>query len=437
MCCNSFLKGCLQSYHTTKGDNLSLTNNPDYIRDLRGDKSSREVGSIWNIAYSAVNKHRKRLNAGEKLLQTPDAKPKVSEGESEVHNPDGSSSYTRHSEQPWGYGDYCAFIKSRGQDPDEVTFTWGWTSNPAGGFWNKLNNVRPKSSKDAGVSMEVIESAIKGFTFEKSTEQFFMKSSLVVVATDFQIGKTDWHGGSTETFSQVLNSFHEAANMAEQFGVQEIVIVDAGDIIENEYNTSSQLATNDLSLPWQVGAAMQIMLEGIKILAPKAPSIKYVAVSSNHGAHRKGLKSPASDVHSDYGLVIARMLGTALQLNPESFGHVEVITPEPYMESLAFESSGSKIGVVHGHQANSPDKIGEWWKGQSHGNMPTADARILIAGHYHSLRIQQSGDARWIFVGPASDRGSSWFTNLKGESSQSGMLSFITADNSWSDVRIL
>src|SRR5690606_40347469 len=64
--------------------------------------------------------------------------------ESETHNPDRTSNYTRFSEQPWGHDDYRAFIASKGQAPDKVTFSWGWTSNATGsGFWNKLNNVRP------------------------------------------------------------------------------------------------------------------------------------------------------------------------------------------------------------------------------------------------------------------------------------------------------
>jgi predicted phosphodiesterase len=80
-------------------------------------------------------------------------------GEFETHNPDGSANYCRYSEQPWGYEDYCEFIRSRGQDPDQVTFTWGWTSNPAGGFWNKLNNVRPKTGKDGAPAWPVIQPA--------------------------------------------------------------------------------------------------------------------------------------------------------------------------------------------------------------------------------------------------------------------------------------
>lgn len=300
-----------------------------------------------------------------------------------------------------------------------------------------LYSYRAKFRRRAGqeTRAEFVE-RIKAFKFTPSTEPVTAQS-LVVVPTDIQLGKTDWNGGSDDTLEQVLTSFHKAADIARIQRPAEIVIVDAGDIIENIYSTSSQLGTNDLDLPTQVSKAMEVMLEGIKILAPHAPRIRYAAVSSNHGAHRLGPKSPAGDVHADYGIAIARILQTSLRLNPEAFGHVTIQIPDPYMESLAFETSGSTIGVVHGHQAGNADKLGDWWKGQTHGNMPTAQARILIAGHFHSLRVQQSGDARWIMVGPASDRGSSWFTNLKGEQSQSGMLSFMTADNAWRDISIL
>jgi predicted phosphodiesterase len=70
--------------------------------------------------------------------------------DSETHRPDGSSDYTLTSAKAWGYEDFRRFIRSKGQDPDEVTFTWGVTTNPGGGYWNKLNNVRPKVAGDAG-----------------------------------------------------------------------------------------------------------------------------------------------------------------------------------------------------------------------------------------------------------------------------------------------
>lgn len=408
----------------------------DAISGLLGTGMSNvDIGDKVGCSEYTVRQARKRLNVAASTAAP--SKADAGMGESETHRPDGSSDYVLNSERAWGFNDFCEFIRSKGQDPDQVTFTWGVTSNPSGGFWNKLNNVRPVTKVAAAIDVAAIEQRIRDFKPAATVKGLRKAASLVVVPTDIQAGKVDWNGGTQDTLDQVLNSFANAAEVARRERPQEICIIDAGDVIENIYSTSSQLGTNDLDLPHQVEAAMHIMLTGIQMLAPLAPSLKYVAVSSNHGAHRLGPKSPAGDVHADYGIVIAKMIGHALKLNPAAFGHVEVITPDPYMESVAFETSGSKIGVVHGHQAGSADKLGEWWKGQSHGHMPTADARILVAGHWHSLRVQQSGDARWILIGPASDRGSSWFTNARGESSQSGMLTFLTADNAWEQLQIL
>jgi hypothetical protein len=277
---------------------------------------------------------------------------------------------------------------------------------------------------------------VRSFTYIP-TPVAFNAESAVIMPADLQIGKVDISGGSKESTEQALHSFHEFAAFVKEFRPQEICMVDAGDPIENIYNTGSQLGTNDLDLPHQIEAASHVFLEGIKLLAPLAPKLRYAAVTSNHGAHRLGPKAQGGDAHADYGIVIAKMIRNALTLNEASFGHVSVQIPEPYMESLYFQTSGSDIGVVHSHQAGNVDKIGTWWAGQTHGNMPVAKARILLAGHWHSLRVQQSGDGRWIMVGPSSDRGSAWFTNLRGEQSQSGMLSFTTVDNAWTNLKIL
>lgn len=107
--------------------------------------TSRQAAKFLSVSKSVINDCRAKKCVCSKLNIGHSAP-----GESEQHGPDGSSSYTRFSDVPWGLGDYRAFIASKGQDPDSVTFTWGWTSNPAGGTWNKLNNVRPKTAATGG-----------------------------------------------------------------------------------------------------------------------------------------------------------------------------------------------------------------------------------------------------------------------------------------------
>ncbi|MBT2537211.1 hypothetical protein [Arthrobacter sp. ISL-69] len=117
---------------------------------------SREAATLAGVGKSTVNNHR----AGECACTDDTPTAKTPAGESETHRPDGTADYVRYSERPWGYEDYRKFIASTGQDPDTVTFTWGWTSNPSGGCWNKLNNVRPiMAGAETGPAWPVIQPA--------------------------------------------------------------------------------------------------------------------------------------------------------------------------------------------------------------------------------------------------------------------------------------
>lgn len=428
-----------------------LDTNDEFWSDIENLSLKKQfLMGKWGCSSSFIADRRSglRKRAGDSAsggpltesVYTPGVYSRSVKGESETHNADGSSDYVRKSDEPWGEDDFRDFLRQRGTDPDTVTFTWGWTTNPAGGVWNKLNNVRKKGEgkgESATLDPEVVFEAARNFHYVPFRAGIRPPRSLVILATDLQTGKTDRAGNHVETINQCLQSFARAAEFVKENPVQEIVIVDAGDIVENTFNTPEQIATNSLDLPHQIVEAAYVMQRGIQMLAPLAPSIRYAAVSSNHGQYRTGFKQAGGNAHADFGIAIAKLLQNAFELNPQAYSHITVQTPEPYMESLSFETSGTKIGVVHGHQSSSADKMGDWWKGQSHGRLPTADADHLLVGHWHSARVQQSGDARWIFIGSASDRGSSWFTNLKGEQSKSGMLTYTTADGDWADLRIL
>lgn len=402
-------------------------------RVLDNSKSSTEWAKIVGVGATSIKRHFANHVVGGKTA--PVSEPDITNtgynwslGETDF---DGTS---RPTEDELTQNDVEKFIKEKGLNPNEWDYSWRfseWEQNSKTDGLKTLHAFKVSGKRKTKTARELIDpkefqDILDGFVYKP--KKIDALTSLVLVATDFQLGKTDWNGGHEETIRQVLESFHKAAEFAKEKNVDEIVVVDAGDIIENIYNTSSQLATNSLSLPAQISQAFKLVLTGLKILS-EVTTVRYVAVTSNHGAHRIGMKQMGGNVQDDWGIALADMIRDSTE--------VEVITPDPFHESLIFETSGSIIGVVHGHQAGSPEKIGEWWKGQSHGNMPTGQARILISGHWHSFRMYQSGDSRWVFVGPSSDRGSSWFTNAKGEWSESGMLAFLTRDNLWADPKIL
>ena len=65
------------------------------------------------------------------------------------------------------------------------------------------------------------------------------------------------------------------------------------------------------------------------------------------------------------------------------------------------------------------------------------DADILTTAHFHSMRVEQSGNGRWIIGVSSSDASSDWFTNRTGESALQGMTAYDVADGQWSNLRIL
>ncbi len=142
-----------------------MSKQPGQIDDARVQELAAAGWSNVAIAdelgcnEASVRRARKRLR-----LQAAPAKNTGTaaplEGESESHRSDGSSSdYILKSDRAWGFDDFRKFIRSKGQNPDEVTFTWGVTTNPSGGFWNKLNNVRPKSGDKHAPEWPVIQQA--------------------------------------------------------------------------------------------------------------------------------------------------------------------------------------------------------------------------------------------------------------------------------------
>jgi len=392
-------------------------------------KSNKAWGRELGIGEASIRRH---LKHAPKVLTNQVSRDSTEESS------DGSKSLTGIRDRAVTLADARAWITSTGDNPDHYTLSIRSIAY-GDGLWSNRMSATPKHSKDAAQVMpnaSELMASIDTWTPAVAPNATHSAETFVVCAADLQAGKTDYGLGSGDLLNRVLASFDTAAQIATKTRFAEIILADLGDIVENINNTSSQRATNDLAITEQIRLARRLMLEGIKRLAPLTDSLVYVAVPSNHGSVRLGPKSPENHVLDDYGIEIAEQLRDIVA-ESDKLSNVTVMIPEQSAETLAFETSNTVLGFAHGHQAQSPDALGKFWQGQSHGRMPLAAADIALFGHYHSLRVQQSGDSRWLMVSPSSDSGSSWFTNKTGESSQAGMLSFITRDGQWSDLRIL
>jgi hypothetical protein len=252
--------------------------------------------------------------------------------------------------------------------------------------------------------------------------------ALVVVLGDLQVGKTGSRGGTPELLERVYTRLDLLRAHIKTRKCGTAVLVDAGDIIEGVENVPSQMGTNDLSLVDMIDVAATIEMDFLKILAGTHKDVKVAGVSSNHAQLRKG-KGLTNTPNDDWGLHILRQLKKATDLNQAAFGHVSFFEPEPYRESLNLDVLGVGLGLVHGHQAK-PNNFESFLAGQVNGAGPLALSEIVIAGHYHHIKVQPvgrslvSGRNKYLLQAPTLDAGSDWWANIAGGDTDAGMLVF-------------
>lgn len=252
------------------------------------------------------------------------------------------------------------------------------------------------------------------------------QSTIVVVMSDLQIGKTDRGGGTEETVRRVRAAVSRIVDHV-ACRYRKVILVDCGDSVEGFSNTVSQAQTNDLPLTYQIRTVQALLADTLRALVPAAPEVTYVAVPSNHCQVRTGVgrRNRASFPGDDYGLLIADNIRQIVTGRP-GCEHVQFETPERRLESLTVRAAdGTAMGVTHGHAAGSKNRVADWFRGQAFGCVAgMQDARVLLHGHWHSFSVQTVGDSRQIICAPTADPGSSWFQNASGESSRPALLTF-------------
>lgn len=255
----------------------------------------------------------------------------------------------------------------------------------------------------------------------------------VVVWADVQTGKTGSRGGTPELIERVKEKREKVRSYIGDNPSDEAYFVSVGDEVESFENTGQQMFTNDLSFPDQLDLELTFELDMITDLSDYFDKVTVAGVSSNHCRWRAG-KNALGAPKDDYGIYIKKQLEKALKLS-DRFSGVSFVYPETWDETVSVDVLGTKIGLAHGHQVNNPNGIEAWWTKQVFGAQATAEADILLTGHFHTFRAQpmgrslQSGKNRWWLQAPTLDNGSDWFRNLQGSDSDAGLLVFQVDEN--------
>lgn len=254
--------------------------------------------------------------------------------------------------------------------------------------------------------------------------------AFVIVPADYQVGKVASRGGTPELIERLFASYNKIETKLKQGKYSQIVILDAGDIIESVSNAASlqQLATNDLSPLQQVDLAAALQWDLIKMAAKYAP-VTYASVGSNHCQFRYNGQTVGKPGVDDWGIVILQQLR---RLAVETGLNVSFKIPQPYDESLAIDVFGDNfhvLGLAHGHQARRPNQVEQWLTKQAFGQQPLANFTTFVSGHFHHLRVEElgaghNGGSRYWIQASTMDNGSDWYRLTSGTDSTPAITCF-------------
>ena len=322
------------------------------------------------------------------------------------------------------------------------------------GSWLKVNIDQTKAALDEGerVAFESLRADMDKYaadyvkhhnTRSVAGAGAYADGTLVVALADFQTGKTDVHGGTVNLYKRVRSVY--AQMEAELPRYRTIIAADLGDIIENFMNVGSQRQSNDLNLTDQLEAAISLIWEGLRVLHSKCDNLVYVAVPSNHCEVRTGVgnKNRASSVLSDdYGVHVQRQIRRMAEMRPDVYGNMSFVCPSDYDAACTVKPSADDKSVLffeHGHVGGgaSQAKMRQHVKNMQAGRIAYAHmANIFVHGHYHTPEMYLVGDKTWVVGVSSIDAGSSWFTNMSGESAPSAVTSFVAKDGMVRDMRL-
>lgn len=267
-----------------------------------------------------------------------------------------------------------------------------------------------------------------------------LKSNLayVVVLSDTQVGKIDG-GGSDEIIANVLHKTDLAVERLKELrkagrNIDTVYLPQLGDCIEGMNSQGGKhIWRTDLDLTSQIRIYRRLLLHMVKQFAPLADHVVVPAIPGNHDEAVRVGNSMATSYTDSFALDAASAVQDALA-DRDDFAHVKFVFPKYDTLTVTLDVAGTVVGFAHGHQMRG--KAVEWWKNMAHGQQDIGEATLLLSGHFHHLRVEQSGRKTWIQA-PALDGGSTWFENSSGQAAPAGMLTLTIGNGGWSDLQIL
>ena len=266
----------------------------------------------------------------------------------------------------------------------------------------------------------------------KLKTSFTGQGAMIVVLSDWQIGKADGDG-LKGTIERILNGIDKVEVRIKELEklkrpIGKLMVLWTGDSIEGCVgHYAQQTFSVELDRRDQVKVARRLLRDALMRWSKYFAEVQVLAVGGNHGENRNGSGKSYTSLNDNDDVAIVEQVAEILETNPEAYGHIQFAIPKDRL-SITAEAAGWVLGITHGHSARrggagTEQKLRRWLEGQSLGRRSVGGADVLVSGHYHHFRVADWGGCVWLQA-PAMDGGSDWWQEMSGEKSESGILTF-------------
>jgi predicted phosphodiesterase len=256
--------------------------------------------------------------------------------------------------------------------------------------------------------------------------------AFIVALGDMQLGKADGDGveGTVQRFldttAAAVQRYKRIAKGAP------IYLLHLGDCIEGMVSQGgANTWRTTLTTTEQVRLYRRLVIEQVKALSAVTPRLVVAGVPGNHDeAHR-----PLHTYGDSWAIDSLAAVRDALDL-AGTYEHVTVHTPARDELTLTLDVCGTIVGLAHGHQWRAGQHV-NWWAKQAHGRQDIGDAHLLLSGHLHHLRVEQTGSDKTFLQVPALESGSQWWKHRTGEWGQPGIVTAVVGGGTWRSLEVL
>lgn len=265
------------------------------------------------------------------------------------------------------------------------------------------------------------------------------ESTFIVQLGDLQLGKVDGDGYEG-TFDRAKDRIEQAAErlalLRRITDIGPVHLAWMGDGCEGFVSQGgANIWRTVLPITEQMRLLRRLMMYGIDVFLPTTDELSVSCVSGNHDQALRPNGSGSMTGSDSFDVESMVSIADSLKINPDGYGHVSIYTPQRDELTVTLETSGTIVGLAHGHMWRT-GKHFDWWKGQRFGRFDIGEADLLLAAHLHHLLVEDNGPQRFV-QSPSLESESTWYRQRTGTAGAPGIVTMTVRDRKASYIDVI